>query len=206
MICLKTKKIIYQFKLESMKTIKFFGLLVLALTLTTTVFAEKQKVDVAKSTVKWLGKKVTGEHSGTISVKEGSLDVENGKVKGGKVVIDMNSIVDTDLADASWNAKLVGHLKSDDFFGVATYPTADLVITKVEGNTYSGNLTIKGVTNPTSFTAIASKDGKSTVYKGTITVDRSKYNIKYGSKSFFDNLGDKVIYDEFTLDFSLVAE
>jgi polyisoprenoid-binding protein YceI len=118
----------------------------------------------------------------------------------------MNSIVDTDLADASWNAKLVGHLKSDDFFGVATYPTADLVITKVEGNTYSGNLTIKGVTNPTSFTAIASKDGKSTVYKGTITVDRSKYNIKYGSKSFFDNLGDKVIYDEFTLDFSLVAE
>lgn len=203
---LENRKNHLQFKLESMKTIKFFGLLVLALTLTTTVFAEKQKVDVAKSTVKWLGKKVTGEHSGTISVKEGSLDVENGKVKGGKVVIDMNSIVDTDLADASWNAKLVGHLKSDDFFGVATYPTADLVITKVEGNTYSGNLTIKGVTNPTSFTAIASKDGKSTVYKGTITVDRSKYNIKYGSKSFFDNLGDKVIYDEFTLDFSLVAE
>lgn len=188
-----------------MKTIKLVGLFVLAITLSTTVFAGTQKVDVAKSTVKWLGKKVTGEHTGTISVKEGSLEVSNGKVTSGKVVIDMNSIVDTDLADANWNAKLVGHLKSDDFFGVATYPTADLVITKVEGNTFSGNLTIKGITNPTSFTATASKEGSSTVYKGTLTIDRSKYNVKYGSKSFFDNLGDKVIYDEFTLDFSLVV-
>jgi len=188
-----------------MKTIKSLAVFVLALTLTTTVFAGSQKVDVAKSSVKWLGKKVAGEHSGTISVKEGSLDVNGGKVTGGKVVIDMNSIVDTDLADATWNAKLVGHLKSDDFFGVATYPTAELVLTKVEGTNFSGNLTIKGITNPVSFTATSSKDGKSTVYKGTLTIDRSKYNVKYGSKSFFDNLGDKVINDEFTLDFNLVV-
>jgi polyisoprenoid-binding protein YceI len=188
-----------------MKTIKSLGLLVLAFTLTTAVFAESQKVDVAKSAVKWLGKKVTGEHTGTIALKEGTLEVNGGKVTGGKVVIDMNSIVDTDLTDAGMNGKLVGHLKSDDFFGVTAFPTAELVITKVEGSNFSGNLTIKGVTNPTSFTATASKDGKSTVYKGTITIDRSKYNVRYGSKSFFDNLGDKVIYDEFTLDFSLVV-
>lgn len=192
-----------------MKTIKFLGVLVLVLGLTTAVEAGTQKVDAAKSTVKWLGKKVTGEHSGTIAVKEGSLNVENGKVTGGKVVIDMNSIIDTDLTNAEWNGKLVGHLKSDDFFGVATYPTAELVISKVEGSgnnlTFSGNLTIKGVTNPASFTASSSKDGSATVYKGTLTIDRSKYNVKYGSKSFFDNLGDKVIYDEFTLDFNLVV-
>lgn len=188
-----------------MKTIKSFGLLVLALTLTTAVFAGTQKVDVAKSTVNWTGKKVTGEHHGTIAVKEGSLEVTGGKVTGGKVVIDMNSIADTDLTDPAWNAKLIGHLKSDDFFGVATYPTADLVITKVDGNTFSGNLTIKGVTLPNSFTATPTKDGKSTIYKGTLTIDRSKYGLKYGSKSFFDNLGDKVIYDEFRLDFSLVV-
>jgi len=188
-----------------MKTIKFFGLLTLVLVLSTNVFAETLKVDVAKSTVKWLGKKVTGEHSGNISVKEGTLELTNGKVTGGKVVIDMNSIVDTDIADASMNEKLVGHLKSDDFFGVANFPTAQLVITKVDGNNFSGNLTIKGTTNPTTFTATASKEGKSTVYKGTITIDRSKYNVRYGSKSFFDNLGDKVIYDEFTLDFNLVV-
>lgn len=188
-----------------MKTIKSLAAVVLALTLTTSVFAGTQKVDTAKSTVKWLGKKVTGEHSGTIGIKEGALEVNGGKVTGGKVVIDMNSIADTDLTDANWNAKLVGHLKSDDFFGVATYPTAELVITKVDGNNFSGNLTIKGVTNPASFTATPSKEGKSTTYKGTLTIDRSKYNVKYGSKSFFENLGDKVIYDEFTLDFSLVV-
>ena len=188
-----------------MKTIKFFGLLVLALTLNTVAFAGMQKVDTSKSTVKWLGKKVTGEHYGTISVKEGTLDVTGGKVTGGKVVIDMNSIVCDDLKDAEWNGKLVGHLKSDDFFAVANYPTAELVLTKVDGNNYTGNLTIKGITNPVSFTATSSKDGQSTVYKGTITIDRSKYNVKYGSKSYFDNLGDKVIYDEFTLDFSLVT-
>jgi len=192
-----------------MKTIKFFGLLVLAVSLATAAFAGTQKIDASKSTVKWLGKKVTGEHFGSILVKEGSLEVANGKVSGGKVVIDMQSIVNEDLKDAGYNAKLVGHLKSDDFFSVATFPTAELVVTKVESNgnnhTFSGNLTIKGITNPASFTATSAKDGKSTVYKGTLTIDRSKYNVKYGSKSFFDNLGDKVIYDEFTLDFSLVV-
>lgn len=188
-----------------MRTIKLFGVFVLALTLSATTFAATQKVDVAKSSVKWLGKKVGGEHSGTISVKEGSLEVTGGKVTGGKVVIDMNSIVDTDIADAGMRDRLVGHLKGDDFFSVATYPTAELVITKVEGNNFSGNLTIKGITNPTSFTATATKEGSSTVYKGTITIDRSKYNVRYGSKSFFENLGDRMIYDDFTLDFNLVV-
>jgi len=192
-----------------MKTLKSFGLLVLAITLTTSVFAGSQKVDASKSSVKWLGKKVTGEHYGTIAVKEGSLEVANGKVTGGKVVIDMQSIAVEDIKDAGMNGKLVGHLKSDDFFSVATHPTAELSVTKVESNgsnhTFSGNLTIKGITNPASFTATSAKDGKSTVYKGKLTIDRSKYNVKYGSKSFFDNLGDKMIYDEFTLDFSLVV-
>lgn len=187
-----------------MKSIKSLASVVLALTLTTSVFAGTQKVDTSKSSVKWLGKKVTGEHFGAISVKEGSLEVNKDKVTGGKVVIDMASLTVEDIKDAGTNAKLVGHLKNDDFFGVATFPTAELVITKVEGTTFSGNLTIKGITNPTVFTATSSKEGKNTTYKGTLTIDRSKFNVKYGSKSFFENLGDKVIYDEFTLDFSLV--
>jgi polyisoprenoid-binding protein YceI len=192
-----------------MKTIKPLAVFVLALSLTTSVYAGSQKVDAAKSSVKWLGKKVTGEHTGTIAIKEGNLVVENGKITGGEVVIDMNSIVDTDLTDPGYNAKLIGHLKSDDFFSVATYATAELVVTKVEsiGNdhTFSGSLTIKGITNPASFTAISATDGKSIIYKGTLAIDRSKYNVRYGSKSFFDNLGDKVIYDEFTLEFTLIV-
>jgi polyisoprenoid-binding protein YceI len=189
--------------------LKSLGVFVLALSLTTTLFAGTQKVDVTKSTVNWTAKKVTGEHHGTIGIKEGNLEVAKGKVTGGKVIIDMQSIADVDLTDAGFNAKLIGHLKSDDFFAVATFPTSELAITKVDGAgnslTFTGNLTIKGVTNPATFTATSSKDGKFTLYKGTLTVDRSKFNIRYGSKSFFDNLGDKVIYDEFTLDFSLVV-
>ena len=190
-----------------MKTIKSLAVFVLALSLTTSVFAGN--VDTAKSSVKWVGKKVTGEHTGTIAIKEGNLSVEKGKITGGKVVMDMQSIADVDLTDAGMNAKLIGHLKSDDFFAVATFPTSELSVTKVESNgnnhTFSGNLTIKGITNPASFTATSAKDGKNTTYTGTLVVDRSKFNVKYGSKSFFDDLGDKVIYDEFNLEFSLVV-
>ena len=192
-----------------MKTIQTMFVFALALTLSTASFAANQKVDSSKSTVRWLGKKMTGEHTGTIGVKEGTLVVENGKVTGGNVVIDMNSIIDTDLSDPGYNAKLIGHLKSDDFFSVATNPTAELAVTKVENNgnshTFTGTLTIKGITNPVSFTATSAKDGKFMMYKGTLTVDRTKYNVRYGSKSFFENLGDKVIFDDFTLDFNLAV-
>ena len=187
-----------------MKTFKSLAIFVLALSLTTSVYAGSQKVDASKSSVKWLGKKVTGEHFGTISVKEGYLDSS-----GGKVVIDMNSMLVEDIKDSGMNAKLLGHLKSDDFFGVSTFPTSELLVTKVEnkGNshTFSGNLTIKGITHPASFTATSVKSGKTTTYSGTLTIDRSKYNVRYGSKSFFNDLGDKTIYDEFTLDFNLVV-
>jgi polyisoprenoid-binding protein YceI len=194
-----------------MKTLKFKSLavFVLALSLTTSVFAGTQKVDASKSTVKWTGKKVTGEHTGTVAIKEGNLVADNGKITSGRIVMDMTSIVDKDLTDAEWNAKLIGHLKSDDFFAVATHPTSELVLTKVEGNgntsVFTGNLTIKGITNPVTFNATSAKDGKNTNFVGTLTIDRTKYNMKFGSKSFFENLGDKVVYDDFTLAFNLVV-
>lgn len=191
--------------MKAMKTTKTMVLVFLLSALTSAVFAENLVVNAAKSTVQWTGKKVTGEHTGTISIKDGSLTVEKGKLTGGKIVIDMKSIVDKDLTDPAWNAKLIGHLKSDDFFGVDTYPTSELVITSVAGSpenyTVTGNLTIKGITNPVTFNASASPDGKN--YKGIITIDRAKYNIKFRSKSFFENLGDNLIYDDFTLDFNI---
>jgi len=160
-----------------MKTIKSMAIFALALSLSASVFAGSQKVDAAKSSVKWLGKKVTGQHDGTIGIKEGNLEVNNGKVTGGKVVIDMSSLAVLDLKDPGMNGKLTGHLKSDDFFGVATYPTADLVITKVEGNTFSGNLTIKGITNPISFTANSVKAGKTTTYTGTMVINQRQKTV-----------------------------
>lgn len=190
--------------------LKSLGVLLLAFSLSTAVMAETKKVDVNKSKVEWTGKKLTGSHHGTIDIKEGNLEVDNGKLTGGKVVMNMASIKDVDITDAESNAKLTGHLKSDDFFGVANHPTSTLEITKVEGNsgnhTISGNLTIKGKTNPVTFTATSAKDGQSLVYDGQMTIDRSKFDVRYGSKSFFNDIGDKAINDDFTLDFQLVTQ
>ena len=195
-----------------MKSVNFksLGVLLLAFSLTTAVMAETKKVDVNKSKVEWTGKKLTGSHNGTINIKEGSLEVDNGKLSGGKVVMDMSSIKDVDITDAESNAKLVNHLKSDDFFSVATHPTSTLEITKVEGtttnHTITGSLTIKGITHPVSFTATSAKDGQSLVYDGDLTIDRSKFDVRFGSKSFFNDIGDRAINDDFTLDFHLVAQ
>jgi polyisoprenoid-binding protein YceI len=189
-----------------MKTIKVL-LAAVALTWGLGVQAQTVKVDASKSTITWLGKKVTGEHTGTIDLKSGELKLDNGAIAGGEFIVDMTSIKNTDLTDAEWNGKLVGHLKSDDFFAVEKYPEAKLVITKEAAftgkkATVTGDLTIKGATHPVTFDV--TKDGKT--YKAEITVDRSKYNVRYGSQSFFDNLGDKVIYDDFYLTVNLVVE
>jgi len=164
-------------------------------------------VDAAKSTITWIGKKVTGSHNGTISLKSGSLNVNGKSVTGGTFVIDMTTIKDADGSE-----KLEGHLKADDFFGASKFPTSTFVITKVAGAganvTVSGNLTIKGITKPLSFpaTVAVNADGTVTALSGKILVDRTKYDIKYGSKSIFDSLGDKAIDDDFEIAVKLVAK
>jgi polyisoprenoid-binding protein YceI len=173
--------------------------------------ADTYNVDTASSTVVWKGYKVTGSHTGTVKIKNGSLTWDAGKLTGGSFEIDMNSITDTDL-DGEYAAKLVGHLKSDDFFGVTKYPTAKLVITKAipqdtKGNyKLVGNLTIKETTKEIKFMAAVTETSGTITASGKITIDRSEYNVKYGSGSFFDGLGDKTIYDEFDLQVSLVAK
>ncbi|NIG56592.1 YceI family protein [Chitinophaga sp. Cy-1792] len=168
------------------------------------------QVDAKQSKLNWVGKKVAGEHSGTINISNGALTLENNQLSGGNFSLDTRSIAVTDIKDADSNAKLLGHLKSDDFFSVEKFPKADFVITslKPKGNgTYdvTGNLTIKGITNPVSFPATVTVSGKQLTAKASITVDRTKYSIKYGSKSFFEGIGDKAIYDNFDLNVELVA-
>jgi len=164
-------------------------------------------VDVAKSSITWIGKKVTGSHNGSIALKSGTLNVNGKSITGGGFIVDMTSI-----KDADGSAKLEGHLKADDFFGSEKYPTSNFVITKVAGSganvTVTGNLTIKGITKPLSFpaTVAVGTDGTVTATAPKIVVDRTKYDIKYGSKSFFESIGDKAIYDEFELAVKLVAK
>lgn len=169
------------------------------------------KVDTTSSSIVWTGYKVTGKHTGTVKVKNGNVETTDGKITGGSFEIDMTSITCTDQ-EGEWAAKLVGHLKSDDFFGTTKYPTAKYVITKAipqdtKGNyKIIGSLTIKETTKEVKFMANATEANGTITATGKITVDRSEFNVKYGSGSFFDGLGDKTIYDEFDLQVSLVAK
>ncbi len=165
-----------------------------------------------QSTIAWKGFKPTGSHTGTIAVAEGSVEVNDGTIESGQFIIDMASITVTDIpVEKEGNAKLKGHLSSADFFDVATYPKAVFEVTgikTVEGKTMlSGNLTMKDATNNISIPVTTSMDGDTMkLTSETFTIDRSKWNIEYGSKSFFDNLGDKFINDDIELKISLVAE
>ncbi len=182
-----------------MNTIK--SLLVAAIVFATSAtFAQKMMADSEQSTLKWHGEKVTGEHWGNIDLEKGWITWKNDKITEGEFTIDMASMSNVDIEDAGYNAKLVGHLKSDDFFGVEKYPTAKLEIKsssafKNNKGTVKAHLTIKETTLPIEFEA--QKEGN--WFMAEIIVDRSKFDVRYGSGSFFDNLGDKTIYDDFTI-------
>ena len=165
----------------------------------TTIERFKKEIKVENSKVIWKGYKVTGSHQGTIALQSGNLTFEADKLVGGEFVINMTTITNTDL-EGDYKGKLEGHLKSDDFFGVTTFPTATLVFKDVKStgkNSYAvtGDLTIKGITNPVSFD-ISIYGSKATA---SVKIDRTKFDVRYGSTSFFDNLKDKAIYDEFDL-------
>jgi polyisoprenoid-binding protein YceI len=178
------------------------SLLILVLSITLSAAAEAQlklNANTEKTKLTWLGEKVLGQHSGTIDLHSGWVSMLDNKIVSGEFNIDMASIKSDENND-----KLVGHLKSDDFFGVDKNPVSKLTITEStpfdKGTAVvRGKLTIKGVTNPVEFKASMQQADEGTWFYANIIVDRSKYNIRYGSGSFFDNLGDKTIYDEFKL-------
>ena len=197
-------------KTKPILTISFLSLSIILFSFVAPPAVVKYKVDTKQSTLEWTGEKVTGKHHGTVPIASGDLSAEGTLIKDGNFDITVSSLTVTDLTDAESNAKLTKHLKSDDFFGVEKYPTANFTIVSVtpkSGSEYTvkGKLTIKGKTNVIEFPAKVTNEGKSLVATAQIAVDRSKYDIKYGSKTFFDNLGDKYIYDEFKLDLKLVA-
>ena len=168
------------------------------------------KVDAEKSKLTWVGKKVTGEHTGTINVAEGSFTTKSNKVTGGSFAIDMTSIKDTDITNPSGQERLVNHLKSDDFFSSEKHPKATFVITKITSGekdqyTVEGNLTIKGITNEIEFPATIQLVNGQVTAKAKILIDRTKFDIKFRSGNFFENLGDKVIDDNFELNVELVG-
>ena len=168
------------------------------------------KVNKTNSTVKWTGSKVASAHEGTINVKSGVLDFDHGLLVGGNFVIDMNSIKNTDIESEEYSAKLDKHLKNEDFFNVAEFPTAILTITnakKRDGNDYYivADLTIKGKTHPINFAAVVTANGLNFSAIANIKIDRTKWDVTYNSGNFFENLGDYLIKDEIEFDVFLLS-
>ncbi len=170
-------------------------------------------INSAQSTMTWTGSKIGGTHTGTIIISDGNLTVSNGEITGGNFTIDMNSIVNTDLP-ADKQGDLVGHLKSADFFDVATYPTASFTVTKVTKLTNEpgashliyGNLSLKDVTKEIGMKANVNITGnKAVVNTPKFAINRADFNVKYGSARFFDDLKDKAINDRIDFVVSLVA-
>jgi polyisoprenoid-binding protein YceI len=176
----------------------------------STVKAQSFKVDNQASKIGWLAKKATGEHNGNINITNGNLQIQNNVLTAVSLDIDTRTITDIDLTEKADNDKLISTLKSETFFNADKFPKASLLTTSIVHNsgqqyTVTGKLTIKGITNDVTFPATVSVNGKKLTANAKITIDRTKYDIKFRSKSFFENLGDKVIYDNFDLDVALTA-
>lgn len=188
-----------------MKTVKILLFLLLAGTVTAT--AQEKTINLEKSVVKWTGTKIAGSHNGKVAIQGGYFTFENGQITNGRVAMDMSTITDDDLSNETYNQKLVNHLKSDDFFGVKKFPTATFVVTEASAfkngeASVSGVLTIKSKSEKITFEMLQ----KDNVYSAHLDIDRSKFDVRYGSSSFFDNLGDKVIDNIFNLNIELVFE
>jgi polyisoprenoid-binding protein YceI len=187
-----------------MKNLKSISIAILILFSISKGIAQTSKIDISKSIVNWEGKKITGQHEGTLNFKDGYIVFKDKKVAGGSFTVNMQSLSNTDQTGSS-KIKLEGHLKSEAFFSVDNFATSTLLFKSIAvkgANTYliNADLTIKGITNTIQFDLITNSN-KATA---SLKINRTKYDIKYGSGSYFDDLGDKTIYDDFELNVVLV--
>lgn len=166
-------------------------------------------IDTSKSIIRWVGKKVTGQHNGSLSFSNGMVEMNGKNVSKASFTTDMTSIKVLDL-DGEYGDKLTGHLKSEDFFGVEKHTTAKFEMTSYKSTgtdtgEMTGKLTIKGITQDVVVPVNITANGNTVAMKGDFTFDRTKFDIKYGSASFFDDLKDKAIYNDVELSFALIA-
>ena len=173
------------------------------------------QVDLDNSQINWVGRKVTGEHTGTLNLSNGWVVMDKATLVAGKFIFDMTSISNTDIESPEWRQKLEDHLKAEDFFYVDSFPHAILEIKgnqaitgdkSVSNNQILGDLTIRGIKQEFSFPISLQQSDSIFSAEGTVDIDRTLYNIQYKSGKFIENLGDKLIYDDFTVQFKVQTE
>jgi polyisoprenoid-binding protein YceI len=184
------------------KTILFYSLVFFSFII---ISAQESSINIESSNIRWYGEEITGkEHFGDLKFKDGNITIKDNNVVSGKFTVDMTSMSVEDLS-GGMKAKLEGHLSSDDFFSTKDHTESKLVITQNTGVTdgvqsLNGTLTIKDIEHPVAFTMTL----EGVAAKSDLTFDRSKYNVKFRSGNFFENLGDKLILDDIKLEVSLV--
>ena len=190
-----------------MKVVFIGTVLVTLITASDTLY-----INVDNSTINWIGRKVTGEHSGTLNLSKGWVVMQEGSIIGGKFIFDMTSIKNTDIESPEWKEKLEKHLMSEDFFFVDSFPNAILeikyhhqIVDDKTGQTNQiiADLTIRGITHEINLPINISHTKSNLYAEGSINIDRTLFNIKYNSGTFFEELGDRMIYDNFTVQISL---
>lgn len=196
--------------------VRIFVLAIMTLALFVgNMTANEYKIAPKASSLKWLGEKVGKNHYGTVGIKDGSM-TKSGNNYSGTFTIDMTTIKVDDIKDAGMNGKLLGHLQSDDFFSVQNHKTATFKLKSIKdykpkkdekGNHWvTGDLTIKGITHEIGFPAEIKFDGNGFKADAKFSINRAKWEIKYGSGSFFDNLGDAMISDDIKYELKLVGK
>ncbi len=170
----------------------------------------RYKVDVERSVIFWVGRNIVNSHDGTLGLKGGHATFANGKFESADITIDMDAMTCSDIADESLNGFLIAHLKSDDFFETDRYPVAQfhlVTCTEIQGvspglpnYSLSGTLTIKGETNPVTFDAVvAPLEENEIVLQAHFDIDRTKWNVRYGSGKLYDKLGKHLVNDDISL-------
>lgn len=195
---------------------RYLFIFILALTSNSIASPRTFILDTSASEIIWTGKKVTAAHTGTVKIKEGKFKLTGNDISEAIFHIDMTSIKNNDISDPKYNKKLVDHLVSSDFFSATDFPEATFTINQAKfipntpdgqpNYSIAGKLSIKGIENDVSFPAIVSINNNEAKASGTVTLDRTKWNIRYGSGKFFESLGDKLILDDFTVELKLVAK
>ena len=189
--------------MKFMKTYKI--LMTLAFLITYQIVAQELVLDTSLSKLKWTGTEITSKtHYGSLIFKSGTITMKNNKPVKGEFVVDMTTLKNEDVPEA-YRGRLEGHLKSDDFFSVDKFPEAVLKINSSsflnsEKYNLEGDLTVKGITHPISLSITTMKNK----WIANLTFDRSKYDVRFRSGTFFENLGDKLIYDDIIIESELI--
>jgi len=173
-------------------------------------------IDPAASVLEWTGRNFNNRHYGRIPFSSGEIAITNGELRRGEITLDMTGISNLDLQDETYRQMLISHLKSDDFFAVERYPSASITISgwlPIAGatpgtpdHTVQGELTIKGVTRGIVFpVAVSPQEDGSLKAQAAFDIDRTAWNISYGSGKLFEKLGMHLVHDRIDIELFIVA-